>query len=358
MSNASRVYVAGVGMITPIGADAVMTFHSVNTDISRVGATSILNRSLNPVSMALVPDGALPEFNEGLVSAHLPDRQQRLLRLASAALSQLADKLPGNPLPLYLALPEQLPDAPAPLVGNVIEQLVLQSEIELNQAESMVAPIGRAGGLHAVRKAHQYFAQPGHDYVLIGGVDTYWDPYLLAKLSAEGRLSGQGNMDGFTPGEGAAFLLLASERVKEQLPEPHIALAMPGCTEEAGHRYSDEPYRGEGMAQAVTQAFERAESVQAHCVWTSMIYDHFSHKELAVALTRNSDKLPGNVVMRHPVDCLGDVGAAIGCALVGMIAVAAPWQPNLRHHLVCCASDLAHRAALRVDIDGRIQATS
>jgi 3-oxoacyl-[acyl-carrier-protein] synthase-1 len=89
-----------------------------------------------------------------------------------------------------------------------------------------------------------------------------------------------------------------------------------------------------------------------------MIYDHFGHKELGVAFTRSRDKLAENVEMRHPADCLGDTGAAVGCALIGMIAAAVPWQPDLHHHLVCCASDLAHRAAVRVDIDGRIQGTS
>jgi 3-oxoacyl-[acyl-carrier-protein] synthase-1 len=214
----------------------------------------------------------------------------------------------------------------------------------------MVAPIGRAGGLHAVRKAHQYLAQPGHDYVLIGGVDTYLDPFLMAKLDAEGRLGGHGNPDGFTPGEGAAFLLLASERAKNRLPEPRVALAMPGCAEEAGHRYSDEPYRGDGLALAVRQACEQADADKVQCVWTSMIYDHFGHKEVAVALTRTSEKLAEDVAVRHPVDCLGDLGAAAGVVLIGMIAVAVPWKPKLCHHLVFCASDLAHRAALRVDI--------
>jgi 3-oxoacyl-[acyl-carrier-protein] synthase-1 len=340
MSDTARVYVAAAGMITPVGENAVMTFHSVNTEMSRVHETAVLNRTLNPIGIAMVPDEALPDLNARLASENLAERQQRLLRLAAAALAQLADQLPPIPLPLYLALPEQLPQRSVPLAGNVIEQLALQTGIALDTAGSMVAPIGRAGGIHAVRKAHQYLAQPGNDYVLIGGVDTYWDPYLLAQLDADERLNVRGNLDGFNPGEGAAFLLLASERVKDQLPAPHVGLSMPGCAEEPGHRYSEEPYKGEGMAQAVNKAFEHAGATQAQCVWTSMIYDSFGHKEVGVALT----------VLRHPVDCLGDIGAAIGCALIGIIAAAVPWQPRYRHHLVCCASDLAHRAAVRVDV--------
>ena len=351
MSDSPRVYVAGVGMITAIGADPVMTFHSVNTDISRVRATAVCNRTLLPIGIALVPDDALPEINTRLARAHLPDRQLRLLRLAAAALTQLAGHLPQKPPPLYLALPEDLPGMSAPLVGNLIEQLALQSGIKLNCAESLIATIGRAGGVHTVRKAHQYLAQPGHDYVLVGGVDSYWDPYLLAKLDADTRLNVRGNPDGFNPGEGAAFLLLASERVKARLSTPRVALSLPGGAEEPGHRYSDVPYRGDGMALAVQRAFAHADAAEVQCVWTSMIYDSLGHKEVGVALTRSSDKIAADVEMRHPVDCLGDIGAAIGCALIGMIAAAAPWQPRLHHHLVCCASDREHRAAVRVDVE-------
>lgn len=351
MSESPRIYVAAAGMITAIGADPIMTFHSVNTELSRVHGTAVLNRTLNPIGIALVPDAALPDFNARLTRAHLSDRQLRLLRVAVAALTQLVDHLPQSPLPLYLALPEDLPGMSVPLTGNVIEQLVQQSGIKLNSAESLVAAIGRAGGVHTVRKAHQYLAQPGHDYVLVGGVDSYWDPYLLAKLDADTRLNVRDNPDGFNPGEGAAFLLLASERVKARLPVPRVALAMPGSAKEEGHRYSDLPYHGDGMALAVQQAFQYAGTEQVQSVWTSMIYDSFGHKEVGVALIRSNQHIVEDVVMRHPADCFGDIGAAIGCALIGMIAAAAPWQPRLRHHLVCCASDREHRAAIRVDIE-------
>lgn len=351
MNGSSRVYIAAVGMITPIGADPVMTFHSVNTGVGRVRETAVLNRTLDPLGLALVPDEALPDLDPRLARAPIPHRQLRLLRLAAAALAQLADRLPPGPVPLFLALPEDLPGMSAPLVGDIIDQLAAQTGIRLNRAESLIATIGRAGGVHTVRKAHQYLGQPGHDYVLIGGVDTYWDPYLLAKLDADTRLNPRRNPDGFHPGEGAAFLLLASERLKTRLPAPCVALALPGAAEEPGHRYSDEPYRGEGMALAVARAFKHAGTAQTQCVWTSMIYDSLGHKEIGVALIRRSDQIAEDVDIRHPADCFGDLGAAIGCTLIGMIAAAVPWQPRLRHHLVCCASDREHRAAVRVDIE-------
>src|SRR5690606_29248864 len=155
-------------------------------------------------------------------------RQLRLLQLAAVGLSQLAGQMPvSQSLPLFLSLPEQLPSLSKPLIGNFIKQLIIQTDFPLDSSQSRVDHVGRSGGIYAIDAAHRYLAEEGHDYVLVGGVDTYCDPDLLARLDAEDRLMGQGALDGFFPGEGAAFLLLASERVKSQLPSPLIALAKP-----------------------------------------------------------------------------------------------------------------------------------
>jgi len=356
MSEQTWAQVIGVGMITSVGGDAVTTAAAVAAKISAVKETPILNRHLKPVKMAQVPVGALPDVNEKLKSDKLPDRQQRLLSLAAAALEQLADVLPaGQPLPLYLALPEALPGHTAPLHGNIIEQLALQSDISLNAADSLVADIGRAGSFHAVKKAIEYFEQTGNDYLLIGGVDTYWDLDLLGKLDAEDRLNVRGVLDGFIPGEGAAFLLLASNRVNTRHIAHPVRLHWPGTALEKGHFYdeNDEPYRGAGLADAVRAALQQAEPASIQSVWSSMTYESYGAKEFAVALTRSSAKLADSLDIQHPVDCLGDMGAAMGCAMIGMIAAKANSPvgfSHFQHYLLCCSSDLAHRAAIRLDI--------
>ncbi len=345
------VQVVSTGMITPVGGDAAMTAAAVAASISAVQETDILNKKLTPIKMAQVPDDALPELNEKLKNSQLSSRQQRLLCLAAAALVQLADTLPaGQALPLYLTLPEALPQHTVPLRGNFIEQLALQSDIPLNTADSLIADIGRAGSFHAIKKALQYFSQTGNDYLLIGGVDTYWDPYLLAKLDAEDRLNVLGTLDGFSPGEGAAFLLLASERVNTRHLAHPVRLYPPGTAQEVGHRYAEAPYRGDALAAAMRDALQQAEPAKVQSLWTSMIYDSYGHKELGVSLTRNSAHFADPLDVQHPVDCFGDLGAAIGCTLIGMIAATAKNPVNFRHYLLYCSSDQAHRAALRLDI--------
>jgi len=351
MSDQPWIQVIGSGIVTPVGGNAETTAAAVAAGISAIEETGVLSKQQTPVKMARVPDGALPDIHEALKDNELSVRQQRLLCLAAAALVQLSDILPADQtLPLYLALPETLPGHTSPLRGNFIEQLALQSGMSLNVADSLIADIGRAGSFYAIEKAAQYFEQTGNDYLLIGGVDTYWDLLLLANLDAEDRLNVLGVHDGFIPGEGAAFLLLASDRVDASHIEHPVRLYRPGTAQETGHRYSEAPYRSDGLDAAVKTAIQQAAPAKIQSVWSGMTYESYGAKEFGVALTRSSTQLADSLDTQHPADAFGDMGAAIGCTLIGMIAAAAQNRVTFRHYLLCCSSDLAHRAAVRLDI--------
>ncbi len=348
------IQVIGSGIVTPVGGSAATTAAAVAAGISAIEETGVLSKQQAPVKMARVLDGALPDIHEALKDNELSTRQQRLLCLAATALVQLTDILPADqPLPLYLALPETLPGYTPPLRGNFIEQLALQSGMPLNVADSLIAGIGRAGSFYAIEKAVQYFEQTGNDYLIIGGVDTYWDLRLLASLDAEDRLNVLGVFDGFNPGEGAAFLLLASDRVNTRhIPHP-VRLYRPGTAQESGHRYNEAPYRSDGLDAAVKAAIQQAAPAKIQSVWSSMTYESYGAKEFGVALTRSSAHLADSLDTQHPVDSFGDMGAATGCAMIGMIAAKANSPVGFsyfQHYLLCCSSDLAHRAAVRLDV--------
>ena len=66
MSKKSKIYVAGIGMVTSVGWNAEMTAASVKSGISQFQETSYLNKNLNPFKMSLVPDDALPKLNASL----------------------------------------------------------------------------------------------------------------------------------------------------------------------------------------------------------------------------------------------------------------------------------------------------
>ena len=348
--NSERIFVVGTGIVNPLGQDAITVARFLSAGISAVQETEALNKRLRAIKMARVPEQILAALNPQLASMALPSRQERMLRLAGPALKQLASLVQQHmPLPIVLALPEQIAHLSNQWKGNVVEQLALQSGIELDMQSSLVAEIGRSGGLRAVKHVFDLM-EAGHDLVLLGGVDTYWDAELLARLDEEDRLLVQSSTDGFQPGEGSCFVLLASEKLLSQLPPPHIAIYRPGNSEENGHRYSDSPYRGDGLANAVRDAIEFA-PVAIDRVWTSMIYDSFCNKEFGVAVTRNSRHFSPHVKFLHHADCFGDLGAAVATTLIAVIVAMSKYDQNFpRHHLLCCSSDTSYRSALRLDI--------
>ena len=84
--------------------------------------------------------------------------------------------------------------------------------------------------------------------MLVGGSDSYEDSSRLMPLDADKRLLTLGAGDGFAPGEAASFLLLTPHiELAQQRDGQVIALSPPGISEEKGHLYSEEPYRGDGL---------------------------------------------------------------------------------------------------------------
>ena len=60
------------------------------------------------------------------------------------------------------------------------------------------------------------------------------------------------HLDGFIPGEAAAFLLLTTRATAQKAGLSPLAAVTPGeFGEEPGHLYSETPYRGDGLAQVV-----------------------------------------------------------------------------------------------------------
>ncbi len=321
MQNRPKIYLVGSGVISAVGGTAITTAAAVRADISQYQESPDHNKRLRPMKMALVPDAALPPLNEQLVlTEELTARQSRMLRMADPALKEALKSYPlHEPIPLLLAGPETLPHCPVPLQEHFLDDIMLQTGANIHRKNSRLLPTGRAGGLQAIKWVFEYFETTGKDYVLIGGVDSCLDRYLLGFLDSEDRILAEGVRDGFAPGEAAGFLLLASERVRSSLPLPHIGIYRPGIGSEPGHRYSHAPYRGDGLADAFRNAIDHAPGVRIKSVYASFNGESYGAKEFGVASTRNSHALEPKIEIEHPGDCFGDIGAAFGPVLISLI---------------------------------------
>lgn len=349
---ANDTVIIGVGMTTAVGASAPETAASVRAATARFTETPIPDRHLRPITVAEVPDDALPPLTDDVANASgLTSRERRMLRLAGRALREcvatFGERLPR--LGLCLALPEMETTKPIDRAG-FLAQLAAQTGGAFDPRASDASHRGRAGGFIAIGQAVLTIQQGVTDFVIAGGVDSYRDLYVLATLDCEQRVKSSANWDGFVPGEGAGFLLLASARAAAARNFPVIGRVTPMATGfESGHLYSELPYRGDGLASTFQQLVSQG-VVDAPIgeVFSSMTGESHWAKEWGVAFMRTRAAFQDGHGMHHPADCFGETGAAAGPLLVGLAALGIKGRYRRSPVLAYGSSDRGARAAVVV----------
>jgi len=352
MEKEQKIYIAGIGAITPVGKNAEMTFASVNARINRYQDSGYFTESKQPVKMALVPPDALPDINETPAIKGYTRWDRHLLQMAHVAMIDAVKNAKiEKPVPLILACPQHYAKWPHQLPENFVKCLIEQSGVVVDPELSRTVQTGRAGILDALQIAFKYFLDTDAETILIGGVDSFQRPELFRGLLEEGRIAIQDNFDGFTPGEGAGFILLTrnkSNAFKQDKKNacPLVRLSNPGVAQENGHMYSEQPCLGDGLTNAFKQTLGLLNGSKINHIYSSMNGERFWVKELGAAISRNQSFLSDDYQLVHPADCYGDLGAASGAVLMGIAAQNLMAQQRKMHHLVCCSSDNTYRSAV------------
>lgn len=341
--------ILAVGMMTAVGIGARQTAASVRAGISRFGETSIYDKRFQPFKMALLPDEALPPLEPSLEAVvGLTARQIRMLRLAAPALREVLLEAPNlDQIPVLLGTPEALPGRTDPAGEKFLDHLAVQSGLKFNLAQSKMFPNGRAAGLMALKEGLERIASGKEKYVVVAGVDTYLDLYLLGTLDMEERVLAEGVMDGFVPGEGAGFLLLSGDKAKPPELKPMVRVEAIATGVEKGHRYSEEVYRGDGLAETFQSLFKSipSSSEKVRTAFAGLNGESFWAKEWGVAYLRSKDRFVDDFRLEHPIDCFGDTGAALGPLMIGLAVIG--MQKNYIEGLclIWCSSDREERGA-------------
>ena len=335
--------------VSPVGLSLAESAASARARIARFREIEWRDRRFEPFIVASVPDEGLPDLVPELSKHYLQYRESRLLRLAHVALQEVLQPLAAHAIkvPLLLGMPEH--HTTKPLDGNqFIRHLQQQTQAVLDVPLSMAAANGRAVGLIGLRRAAGLLEAQQAEFVLIGGVDSYLDLYVLGTLDMQQRLRTEVNSDGFTPGEGAAFLLVtrAETAQKYQLP---VMAQIDGYAQghEPGHLYADAPYLGEGLASTFSGLFAQVSDSQLVVnVYASFNGERYWGKEFGVARLRNGRYFAENQTMEHPAECFGDLGAAHGPMLAALAVHALHKRYRSGPSLVYAASDYGERAAV------------
>ncbi|MGH9195549.1 MAG: beta-ketoacyl synthase N-terminal-like domain-containing protein [Acidimicrobiia bacterium] len=341
------IVISSLGMVTPVGLSSRETAASVRAGIARFAQTLWTDTRLEPLVLSEVPAAGLPPLTDS-PDELLSLRERRLVQLARSALAECVAPLTSARIAARVAV--ALPEVTLQFLRgrNAFLAQLIATPDRLPLQPSDPPSQGRAGGLLALGEAIARLRAGKDRFVVAGGVDSYHDPAVLRQLDQEKRVKSSRNLDGFIPGEGAAFLLLSKRRTAAEVGLPPIAvLTAVASGVEEGHFYSTAPYRGEGLAATFRTFFSSnglREPVRE--VYSSMNGERFWAKEWGVAYLRSRSAFSPAHGMHHPADSYGDVGAASGPLMVGLAALGVQGGYRQSPCLVYCSSDFGPRAVV------------
>ncbi len=345
----SQLAIVAAGAVSPVGLSLAETAASARARVSRLREIEWRDRRFQPFIVGMVPDEGLPPLIPALSAQYPQYREARMLRIAHVALEEALHALVGyeTPIPVLLGMPEH--HTTKPLEPKAfLAKLAQQSQVKLDLPRSMAAANGRAAGLMAFRRATAMLNAGEAEFVLVGGVDSLVDLYVLGTLDMQGRIRTEVNSDGFSPSEGAAFLLLTLPKTAAKKGLPPIAQALGSAIgHESGHVYADEPYLGEGLAGVFSGLLAEAPPPSPiGCVYASFNGERYWGKEFGVARLRNSAAFVTDHQMEHPAESFGDLGAAHGPMLAALAAHGVAKRYRHSPCLVYASSDYGSRAAI------------
>jgi len=286
--------------------------------------------------------GPAPRTAEALVGLFV-EALQDLLRRARLTRRDLA----GIPILVSLPSPERSPRDRA-LSESFLAAVAARAGARLDPA-SVVLDGGHAGVLLGVQRALMLLNPRDREAVIVGGVESYFAPEALVALDDACRLKSRRSSDAFIPGECAVALLLEGEGAAALRDvAPLASLGLPGFGFEPSGLGSGDPSTGAGLCEAITAAMG-PDPGDVAWVLGDLNGESYRAAEWARARVRLSAPL-GRARLWHPADCLGDVGAATGGALlaVATAALGRSWAPGPRA-LVFTGSDDGTRAALSIE---------
>jgi len=306
------IYIAGIGMLTPVGFDTPSSCAAIKAGISAYTISDYRTQAGKQVTLSGIPDGVFSEMDieidEGeFYSGHL----DHIIRMSIFAIKEaLLNHNINKPIPFIFSLQEPHKNVTPVNTETLMANFVEQCKFPLDHNKTHFLSAGRASGILGLELAMRYLNEQNEDYVLLGGADSYWSSSHIGLLDKDERLNVAGSTDGFVPGEAACYILLTRHAVKQALKD----------------------YTQGNITK----------------IYNSMNGESHWAKEFGVISIRNKAHFSDSMQVIHPAQNYGDLGAGTGTMLIGVAAHELLKQTQQNTHLVYASSDSAWRAAVRV----------
>ncbi len=255
---------------------------------------------------------------------------ERMRALAAAAADQaLAPFLAKHErsekvsLALFLSVPPARPGFGAGEPQRLAKEVAEALPLPIDRQHAGLFDTGQEGGIAALAHATDLVSHGEVELCLVGGVESYWDAEALRWLEQTGRLKSEGNPYGMVPGEGAAFVLVASRSSARRLGlKIQGRVRKPARSTEPHPWYTEQPCFAQGLTEAISGALETLpKGLSANTAWSDLNGEMWRADEWDKACARTADRAGGPLRLRRPAEVYGDVGSATGTMLVILAAL-------------------------------------
>jgi 3-oxoacyl-[acyl-carrier-protein] synthase-1 len=288
----------------------------------------------------MIPIRTLPPRSQGV------DRLLPVLRRLLAPLAARAAALgPRARVAIVLTLAERFAEGGRPAPGARRLEATAEGEARAAGVAAAVQSVarGHAGAAFALPAIASALGSGQLDAAILGGIDSYYDAEVVDALVAARRIFDGKEIDGFIPGEGGAFLLLARADVARQLHLGPVArLEGAAFAEEPAAADPDAPITGAALGAAVRALCDPLEAAGRTVDWwlTDLTHEPDRVREWELVLPRATAGVSaGEPVLELLPPFLGDLGAA---TLPTAMAIAAEGftrgDPRARTCLACASS--------------------
>lgn len=340
------VAIASSGLVTSVGLTAPAACAAIRAGITNHTETRFIGSDGEWIMGAQVP---LEKPWRG---------RTKLVQMAAMAIREALEPL-GNiapsSLPLLLCVAEK--DRPGRLDGlddALFTELEGALGMHFHATASAIIPQGRAGVNLGLAQARRLVTDQSLTHVLIAATDSLLGAPTLAAFGEQERLLTQRNSNGFIPGEAAGAIVVGAVR---DAVSPELVCLGVGRGVEQAHLSSETPLRGDGLTEAIKNALADAGCDMGDLDFriTDNSGEQYYFKEGALALSRTLRVLKEEFDIWHPAECIGEVGSAIGTAILATaLAACQKAYARGRNILVHTGTDAGGRTAAVLRYSGAV----
>lgn len=331
--------IQAAGMVTSVGFNGPATCAALRAGIRNVNQTNLWDPETGTYLAAGKVD--LPQWWVGL---------EKLADLAAPAIHECllaAQPVPAISVPVLLgvaspARPFRVDGLDTRILGEIEHRL----GFPLHPASRVISR-DHVSVVVGLREAHELIASRKAPCVIVAAVDSLLQDDLKEYYLSRRRLLTPTNSNGFSLGEAGSAVLVVPAAAPH---DGQVQVAGVGLARESATIESDEPLRAEGLIQAIREAFRESRLTYDDLQYriTDLNGEHYKFKEMVLVMMRiHGRPKPKLFDLWHPIESIGDVGAAIGPIVLGLALHASQYGYAVGPRVLCTfGNDDGERAAI------------